>query len=437
MKSNVQNEPVHSAKFLQKRKMMLVLPLLVLPFITMAFWALGGGKGNTDKDMIAKTTGLNTKLPDASLKDENNADKLSYYSKADADSLKKKELLRNDPFYRDSFNNKSTTIVDQESHFNDVSTKNNRMRTSPYDQTANASEEKIYQKIAELNQQISQPEVQGSGIKNAIVSDASNTDQSEQFSQQVDRLQNMMQQMNSNKDADPEMQQLNSTLEKILDIQHPERIREKIAKQSKENRETVFAVDAAPIKATVSLIDTAKKQISTVASIGFYGVNEEYSETIGKHTIEAVVHETQTLVNGSVVKLRLLNEIFINGQLIPKDNFVFGTSSLNNERLEISIRSIRNEQNLFPVKLEVYDLDGLPGIYIPGAINRDVVKQSTDNALQSSIALGSLDPSLGAQAASAGIETAKNLLSKKVRLITVQVKAGYKILLKDSNNQNN
>src|SRR4051812_29986654 len=80
-----------------------------------------------------------------------------------------------------------------------------------------------------------------------------------------------------------------------------------------------------------------------------------------------------------------------------------GLPSLNNERLEVSINSIRDENSLFPVKLEVYDMDGLPGIYIPGAITRDVTKQSTDNALQS-VALSSLDPSIGAQAASAGIE---------------------------------
>jgi conjugative transposon TraM protein len=243
--------------------------------------------------------------------------------------------------------------------------------------------------------------------------------------------------MNGNKDADPEMQQLNGTLEKILDIQHPERIKEKIAKLSTENRETVFPVDAAPPRASVCLLDTAKKPRLLVGSNDFYGVNDIDASTPQHNAIEAVVHETQTLVSGSVVKLRLLNDIFINGQLIPKDNFIFGEASLNNERLEISVHSIRNEQNLFTVKLEVYDLDGLPGIYIPGAITRDAVKQSAGNALQSSLSLGSLDPSLGAQAASAGIETAKNLLSKKVRLIKVQVKAGYKIFLKDSNQGNN
>ncbi len=77
-------------------------------------------------------------------------------------------------------------------------------------------------------------------------------------------------------------------------------------------------------------------------------------------------------------------------------------------------------------------MDGLAGIYIPGSITSDVAKQSTDNMLQS-VALNSLNSSVGAQAASAGIEAAKTLLSKKVKLVKVQVKAGYKILLKDNN----
>jgi len=80
--------------------------------------------------------------------------------------------------------------------------------------------------------------------------------------------------------------------------------------------------------------------------------------------------------------------------------------------------------------MELYDMDGLPGIYIPGAIARDVAKQSTDNSLQM-MELTSLDPSFKAQAATAGIGAIKSLLSRKVKLVKVMVKAGYKVLLKD------
>jgi len=47
------------------------------------------------------------------------------------------------------------------------------------------------------------------------------------------------------------------------------------------------------------------------------------------------------------------------------------------------------------------------------------------------IGLTSLDPTWQAQAASAGVETAKTLFSKKVKLVKVNVKAGYQVLLRD------
>ena len=42
-----------------------------------------------------------------------------------------------------------------------------------------------------------------------------------------------------------------------------------------------------------------------------------------------------------------------------------------------------------------------------------------------------LDPSVGSQLTAAGIGAAKNMLSRKVKQITVTVKAGYKVYLKD------
>jgi conjugative transposon TraM protein len=115
---------------------------------------------------------------------------------------------------------------------------------------------------------------------------------------------------------------------------------------------------------------------------------------------------------------------------VPKGNFLFGQAALNGERLNIKINNIRYQNSLFHVGLSVYDLDGMHGIYIPGAITRDVAKQSADRAIQG-FGLTSLDPSLGEQTVSAGIETARNLISKKVKLKKVTVKAGYRVLLKD------
>lgn len=417
----------HSARFLRQRKMMLVLPVLVLPFVTMAFWALGGGQGDGSRNNTANNTGLNLQLPNANLKDDKNADKLSFYNKADADSLKREELLRNDPYYKDSILSKQDALLTDTSFHISSSPLYSGLNQSPYNKSADASEQKIYQKINEINKQINQPDTE-TRFSNYTNQTAGGN---EQFSTEVDRLQDMMQQMNDSPDADPEMDQLNGTLEKILDIQHPDRVKEKLKEKSLKNKEQVFIMSKQPVKNNISLLDTSKSKKHTENK--FYGLEEE-TNTEEQNTVEAVVHQTQTLVNGAVVKMRLLNDIYLNGSLIPKGNFVFGTAELNDERLEININSIRNNNSLFTVKLEVYDMDGLPGIYIPGAISRDVAKQSADNSLQL-MELTSVDPSFKAQAAATGINAAKSLLSKKVKQVKVLVKAGYKVLLRDKSIQ--
>jgi hypothetical protein len=75
----------------------------------------------------------------------------------------------------------------------------------------------------------------------------------------------------------------------------------------------------------------------------------------------------------------------------------------------------------------------MEGVHIPGAITRDVAKQSADNSLQN-IGMSSIDPSFKVQATTAGINAAKSLLTKKAKLMKVTVKAGYKILLKQKIN---
>jgi conjugative transposon TraM protein len=417
----------HSLKFLRQRKMMLVLPVLVIPFITMAFWALGGGQGNTNKNLVENKHGLNLQLPNANLKDDKNADKLAFYNEADKDSLKREELLRNDPFYKDSILGNRHSIFSDTANLLSTAPNHGGLNSSPYRQSTDANEQKIYQKINEINKQINQQETSDVASNGSYQIPEGN----EQFSNEVERLQGMMQQMNGNPQSDPEMEQLNGTLEKILDIQHPDRVKEKLKQKSLKNKEQVFIISKHAVKNNISLLDTIKSK--QYFENKFYGLEKETNQE-EQNTVEAVVHQSQTLVNGAVVKIRLLNNIYLNGSLISKGNFVFGIAELNDERLQIKINSIRNNNSLFSVKLEVFDIDGLPGIYIPGAISRDVAKQSADNSLQL-MELTSVDPSFKAQAAATGINTAKSLLSRKVKQVKVLVKAGYKILLKDNSIQ--
>jgi len=383
----------------------MVIPLLVIPFLTMAFWALGGGAGEEDKLAKAKV-GLNPNLPDANLKDDKDVNKLSFYESAQRDSIKLKEAMKADPYYRNSLESFADpgTYIDAGNGYSD--------------KNVYANTGKVYEKISQINEALNQP-VYTKQNRGSINND-------------VNRLEDMMTMMNQPGDEDPEMKQINTALDKILDVQHPERVRQKIKENSEKQRSRVFAVNAGGT--TVTMLKRDDTIVRKVRN-GFFNDQSSSLALNVPNSIAAVVHESQTLTAGATVKLRLTSDVFIQGIAIPKGTFVFGTASLQEERLLITITHVRFQNNLLPVSLSVHDLDGLAGIHIPGSINRDVAKQSAEQSMQS-VELMTLDPSLQAQAAAAGVNAAKSLLSKKVKLTKVTVKAGYQVLLKDNNQQN-
>ncbi|MDX9880547.1 MAG: conjugative transposon protein TraM [Prolixibacteraceae bacterium] len=424
-------------KMIRQGRFMLMLPLLTLPFLTLMFWALGGGKAEEAEALdAAPRAGINVNLPGASLKDRKAMDKMSYYNQARQDSARLRELKKSDPNYKAERLHENGTTPFQPQSSSQGNPGRQGINSSLYgNDNSDPNQERIYRKLAELEREMNKPVTQealpvteddtGRKITGEGTFPVNTAD--------VDRLEQMMQMISQPGEPDPEIQQLNGMLEKILDIQHPDRVQEKLRHVSEARRGEVFAVSTRTGDDTVTLLDNG--QATGNQASGFYSLEEAIPEDT-QNAIRAVIHETRTVVNGSTVKLRLVNDVLINGVRIPKDNFLFGTASLSGERLSVRINSIRYNNSLFPVELSVYDMDGLSGIYIPGAITRDVAKQSADRSLQT-LGMTTLDGSLEAQMASAGIETAKTLLSKKVRLIKVVVKAGYQVLLRDEKQKQN
>jgi conjugative transposon TraM protein len=416
----------HSPRFLQQRKFFLVLPLLTVPFITLIFWLLGGGKV---KEAVAQPSltvqGLNLELPAVYLPEEKPLNKLSYYEKVASDSARLEKLLKKDPYYQPPL---KPTVT------------GNSLNTplqSPAD-IADTQEAQLYQKLEQVNIALQKATVPPTSKlpsePKPINPPGPSLNQSD-----MERLEQMMGMMkNGTENEDPEMKQINTMLEKILAIQHPERLREKLQPASPTRPGPVLSASVHTTE-PISLLTHPKEPYLSdlalaqeqVAGNGFYALEEdEVGITYPQNAILAVVHETQTLVDGAVVKLRLLQDIYLNGVQVPAGTLVYGTASLQGERLQIKIDQLRHQQSLFPVELTVWDVDGLNGIHIPNAITREVARQSTNQALQG-IGLTTFDPSLRTQAANAGLEAAKTLLSKKTKLVKVTVKAGYQVLLRD------
>jgi conjugative transposon TraM protein len=415
--------PPHSPEFLKERKFLMIVPLLILPFLTMGFWALGGGKqGNASFD-ASPTKGLNTTLPQAQFKDEKAENKMGIYQDAKRDSAGSENSGVNQNFVR------SMGLDAAKAKPVDSMGKSNSINPGEPQNMADANEVKIQSKLAQINRQISQPEPQQY---------TGGQTQGQQSGPDVKKLEMMMKTMNSGGN-DPEMQQLSQMLQQINDIQNPGNVNSRIRGQSLKNRQRAYPVMAA--KDDEDDNGNVNDQASvSYASYDGGGKNKKHhsanTDQSPGNTIQAVVHEDQTLVSGAVVKLRLVDGIYVNGRMIPKGSFVYGNCALNNERLTIKIASIRYLNNILPVALSVYDLDGMEGLYVPGSIGRDAAKNGVGDAVQS-MQLMSMDQSVTTQAAGAGIEAAKGLFGHKVKQIKVKIKAGYEVLLKDTNERDN
>lgn len=422
-----------SEKQMRQKRFLMILPLLTLPFLTFMFWALGGGKGNNVSAQTNLHAGINLKLPDAKFKDDKSFNKLSFYQQAALDSAKAKEAEKLDPYWKKSFKQFDDSVTDSERFSLNA---DGWLLTN--DQGMDANKIKVYTKLDELKKALNSSQA----TSNYNQQNAGRTYSMQPYSSSNDiaRLQAMMQKTNEEKSEDPEIAQLNNMLDKIIAIQNPDSATHN---DEKINAYKTLSVRTKKQTASISLLKSNATEnssddtiIESTVNNGFYSdakftMNDNATND---NAIEAIIPETQTVITGSTVKLVLSNDVTINEIMLPSGTLVYGTASLSNERLKIAISSIRFQNAILPVSLDVYDMDGQPGIYVPGSINRTVAKESANNALGGMNAT-TINPSIGAQAASAGIEAAKTLVSKKVKLIKLTIQAGYKVLLRDSHNK--
>ncbi|MGI4735029.1 MAG: conjugative transposon protein TraM [Janthinobacterium lividum] len=161
---------------------------------------------------------------------------------------------------------------------------------------------------------------------------------------------------------------------------------------------------------------------------GFHTVGEA-TPSASVNSVPAVIHNDQVVEAGSTVKLRLLQDVQLEGHLIPRNSFLYGTCSMAGNRLTIAATSVQYQGNLLPVSLKAFDIDGNEGLNIPGSIDRDALKQGAAQGVSSADML-SMSPSLGAQAAGIAIQTGKALTGRKIKTVKIHLKANYQLLLK-------
>jgi conjugative transposon TraM protein len=145
----------------------------------------------------------------------------------------------------------------------------------------------------------------------------------------------------------------------------------KAEKQKKLAEEKAAQQKASEKNLTVTKADEGDNDFNTVKPSG------------NDHFITAVIDENVTGYAGSRLRLRLLEDIKAGGNLIRKGSYIFARiSGFSEQRVTLSITSILSGGKILPVKMEIYDLDGMPGLYVPSSAFREFTKDLGSNSVQ-------------------------------------------------------
>lgn len=177
-----------------------------------------------------------------------------------------------------------------------------------------------------------------------------------------------------------------------------------------------------------SVVSSLAQGQQPASSNGFHTVGAS-AGAASLNAVPAVIHDDQVVSQGSTVKMRLLSDVQLEGRLIPRNSFLYGTCNVAGNRLTITATTVQYQGSLLPVSLKAFDIDGGEGLNIPGSLERDALKQGAATGASSADLL-TLSPSLGAQAAGIAIQTGKALAGKKIKLVKIHLKANYQLLLK-------
>ena len=186
--------------------------------------------------------------------------------------------------------------------------------------------------------------------------------------------------------------------------------------------------DNAEQRAVVKKVTETSSYFNTVA------LNHKES-----NMIKAIIDENVKVVEGSRVRLRILDDIEVDGIPLKKGSYVYMTmSGFKSQRVKGKIESIMVGDELLKVSLSIYDTDGLEGLYVPESQFRETLKDVGSQALQGNMNItdgmttSTSVTQWASQAIAQGYQRISQAVSKAIKKNKVKLKYGTQVYLLNS-----
>lgn len=179
--------------------------------------------------------------------------------------------------------------------------------------------------------------------------------------------------------------------------------------------------------------------------------SSKYFNTLSENTatssmIHAIIDEEVKAVDGSRVRLRLLDDIEINGVSVKRGIHLYAMmSGFSKQRVKGRVESLLIGDQLMKISLSLYDSDGMEGLYVPESAFRETAKDIGSSALNGgSMNFGTsyggstnvldMASNVAGQAIQNAYQRTTQAVSKAIRKNKVRLKYGTHVYLVNKKN---
>lgn len=154
--------------------------------------------------------------------------------------------------------------------------------------------------------------------------------------------------------------------------------------------------------------------------------------------IKAIIDENVKAVDGSSVRLRLLDDVEIGEIVVKKGAYLYATmSGFSSQRVKGTVKSVLVDDEIVKINLSLYDTDGLEGLYVPSSQFRETTKDVASGAVTGNVDMnttntGSSFSQWGMQTMQNAYQKTSNAIGKAIKKNKVKLKYGTFVYLINS-----
>lgn len=200
---------------------------------------------------------------------------------------------------------------------------------------------------------------------------------------------------------------------------------------------------AAAEKARV--LDSIAKTQGPVAVNKAGDAGEAYFNTVTEESavpslIKARVDRVEKVRDGSRIRLRLSEDIEIEGDILKKGSYLYATvTGFSAQRVKANVTSVLIGNQIKKIELAVYDLDGMEGFYVPSSNFREVAKDIGANSMNMNMNFNQSSEmsmqSIAMQSLQQALQGTTQAVGKAIRQNKARIKFNTNIYLVDTSSK--